>query len=417
MESINMTRLNENYKKMFSKILEKTCPSVASYLQLELLSDIKNLSNENFFQKFFPIDETDDKKYRLKINDIYYYFQVFINNKTKFEKIVALGYQRDGKILILNMLISRILEEIILMYGEDIKNNTYTINYPRDYENILNQAVQDFMYYIRLPFLNDLNYISSLPYESEQCIGSIVFVNEIGKKEENTIEFTDKISFNEKNYRIIRKILQIAGLDKYVVYDIRQAQIVGLVTKNCSLLASDNSFILEFRGHMHWIIYYKEVKVLEYVNGSYIIIESVSSYEEELKQFFNEDSERVYSALKLIENVSKQIHGTLVIISSNAIEEAKRLSSNNRGIMIKPINLTIHKDWIYAITSIDGALMIDENFNCYSIGTLLDGPSSEGDISRGARYNSALSYVKWRKERERVMAIIVSEDKMIKVII
>lgn len=55
--------------------------------------------------------------------------------------------------------------------------------------------------------------------------------------------------------------------------------------------------------------------------------------------YYNGDEMKVNHALQLIKSVSKQSHGTMVIISSNAKDEVDRLSKNNRAIKIEPINL------------------------------------------------------------------------------
>lgn len=61
------------------------------------------------------------------------------------------------------------------------------------------------------------------------------------------------------------------------------------------------------------------------------------------------------------------------------------------------------------MSSIDGAVICDIDGNCYAIGVILDGKaSSKGNISRGARFNSTISYVDSRSEK--VVGFIISED-------
>lgn len=401
---------------IFSKILNEICPSIEPFLHLEIsISSVTTSGNESVSAK----SSLEWHKEQV-IRNMEFSFQVLSDNQSEFEKIVCSGYQEDGRYIIFDMLIDRILDEIILLLDEDIQNTSIHINYPKDAIDLLNQSVMDFMYHIELPVLHGINYISSIPYEGIPCNGRIVFIKNIAQFD-NMIKFDQGILFQKKNYRIIRKILQIAGQSKYVVYDINQAQIIGLIAEEHPFLSQKNTFILEYKGHMNWVLSYNGLNVIQYINGTYRIdndTDILTNNTKNLILFYNNDTEKVDKALELLESATKQSHGTMVVISSNAEAEANRLSGNNRGIRINPINLAQNKEWIYSITSIDGALMLDEDLNCYSIGTLLDGPSFAGDISRGARFNSALSYVHWRETEmhENVLAIIVSEDKMVNTI-
>ena len=67
---------------------------------------------------------------------------------------------------------------------------------------------------------------------------------------------------------------------------------------------------------------------------------------------------------------------------------------------------------IRSITSIDGATLLDDSGVCHSIGVILDGTASDkGTSERGARYNSAIRYVEFKKRK--CVAIIISEDGMV----
>ena len=117
---------------------------------------------------------------------------------------------------------------------------------------------------------------------------------------------------------------------------------------------------------------------------------------------------RLNKLKKIIESATKQKHGTMVVFTENAKEEVERLAAS--GILISPTPL-LYKQ-IEAVTSIDGALICDEEGVCYAIGTILDGKASNiADASRGARYNSAIRYRDMRKEdNKKTFIVIVSED-------
>ena len=93
----------------------------------------------------------------------------------------------------------------------------------------------------------------------------------------------------------------------------------------------------------------------------------------------------------------------------DANTEVNRLEGS--GIDIDPIDISTGR-WVGEITSIDGAVICDTDGICYSIGMILDGTKSEKtDMSRGARYNSAIRYIeKQKKSEKRTFVVIVSED-------
>jgi DNA integrity scanning protein DisA with diadenylate cyclase activity len=67
------------------------------------------------------------------------------------------------------------------------------------------------------------------------------------------------------------------------------------------------------------------------------------------------------------------------------------------------------------ITSIDGAVLLDPEGYCYSIGVILDGKASgHGNGTRGARYNSAVRYVE--SSPYPCLVVVVSEDGMVDVL-
>jgi hypothetical protein len=65
-----------------------------------------------------------------------------------------------------------------------------------------------------------------------------------------------------------------------------------------------------------------------------------------------------------------------------------------------------------AMTNIDGAVLVSPDARCHAVGVILDGHATgTGDVSRGARFNSAVRYRKGAGDD--CLVIIVSEDGMI----
>jgi hypothetical protein len=108
---------------------------------------------------------------------------------------------------------------------------------------------------------------------------------------------------------------------------------------------------------------------------------------------------------KIVESSTKQRHGTILVISPNAGREADRLAKQSTPIEPKAL---ADAD-VRALTSIDGAVLVDHRAICHSIGVILDGLATDlGDPGRGARFNSALRYLE--SQRTECVVCIVSED-------
>jgi hypothetical protein len=102
-------------------------------------------------------------------------------------------------------------------------------------------------------------------------------------------------------------------------------------------------------------------------------------------------------------------HGTMLVISEHAAEEAVRLAS--QALTIEPTKLD--DNFVRQVTGIDGAVLVDPSGCCHAIGVILDGSATEaGDRSRGARYNSAVKYMASARDTPTVI-LLVSEDGMI----
>ena len=111
----------------------------------------------------------------------------------------------------------------------------------------------------------------------------------------------------------------------------------------------------------------------------------------------------------------RQKHGTTIIISDHAEEESIRLSRLNRAIKVSTeLN---NNEAINSVTAIDGVVLLDPFGKCFAIGAILDGEARKpGNSARGARYNSAVTYIDyWGKKGYKAIAVIISVDNSIDV--
>jgi DisA bacterial checkpoint controller nucleotide-binding len=98
----------------------------------------------------------------------------------------------------------------------------------------------------------------------------------------------------------------------------------------------------------------------------------------------------------------------MLVVHRNASEEAARLIPQAQQVLPQLLDSKL----LPAVTSIDGAVLVDPTGTCRAVGVILDGHASgKGDSSRGARFNSAVRY--HETQNGECLVIIVSEDGMI----
>lgn len=406
------------YKGIVSSLLERCCNGMEKAVQLQinifyhdgtrdLLTSSSNKKQKNTICNI---------SFETLIGEINIMLVVY-NKKIFNEKVANCSYdKKNHKFSMLALLFDNILLEIKRIILQDMSKENYTTtNYDKDDEILIFQTVNDFLWNNKLPDLMIIMNLSSLLYEGRQCKGSLVFIRQIATLKESILFFSKPILFNMNNQRFIRKLLEVT-IEKYnLVYDLESNNIVGILYET-DRLNSCNVFKLTFLGQQHWKLLYNQKNLVEYDMGHYYLIEQKDWYVYFEKDWINIKNKHLQISkkrcLELVKAVRQQTHGAIIILSDIAKEESTRLCSQNRGILIEKFNFLRDTNLIQRITSIDGAIMIDYNYMCYGIGIILDGPAVNGDISRGSRYNSALTYVKWNQSGNAI-AIVISEDGMV----
>lgn len=265
---------------------------------------------------------------------------------------------------------------------------------------------------------NDLfdscNEIAALKYEGAEGIGNMILAKKDHENIKYLLRLSDPIKFNE--HRKVRKFLELSANHFDIISDTEKIYGLG-TTKGQYNPANENLFYIKFLDHHKWELSHNRYPMLR-VNYS------EPSYPNERinKRKFASDLDRIFGGIQnefkedlwdVIITATEQKHGTMVVISENAAEEAERLNRQCFKIESKKIDSTMIKQ----ITNIDGAVLIDKYSICHAIGVILDGTATKkGDSSRGARYNSAIRYYEANKEKHALMIIVISEDGMIDII-
>lgn len=226
----------------------------------------------------------------------------------------------------------------------------------------------------------------------------------------------------------IRKMLETCSKtdDKgcyLLVNNTKPYPLFGIITEDSFKELNNNKldgryWLIEFMGNGDWTLSKGKDPVLIYQRGEFLI--SQSQKEADAEKLVDElqtitkgrvTKEKEGAFKRILERVMKQKHGALLIISNDAETEAEILCGKfKRGTLVNTVDFSEEGNLplLDGIAAVDGAVLVDFSGVCYGFGVILDGDAKvEGDVGRGARYNSALNYVAG-KDR---YAVVVSEDK------
>ncbi|GAA4348776.1 diadenylate cyclase [Hymenobacter saemangeumensis] len=256
------------------------------------------------------------------------------------------------------------------------------------------------------------NTISSLRYEGAEGVGKMLLARRGHPNIEEVFALTCPTQITD--YRAVRKLLAMVTADVHLLADGENVYALGRKVGQYDP-AREDLFVVNFVTHYAW----------EFMHGGHVLLRAHyglpslprthlnrSSFRRDLRRTFGlTDLPKVERLWDVVLEASRQKHGTLLVISTEALAEADRLKL--QCTLIEPVPLTPLITRL--VTSIDGAVLLDPDGYCYSIGVILDGKASGyGDGTRGARYNSAVRYVE--SSAYPVMAVVVSEDGLVDVL-
>lgn len=246
--------------------------------------------------------------------------------------------------------------------------------------------------------------ISGSMYEGTVAGGSMVIAN----REEPQFNF--EVAFSQPpevgDIRQARKLLETA-VDFDLVTD--GSRLYGLVRRN----RVRARLRVTFTGHRQWRL----------LRGSKVLLEVKydepglprQAYDAELlaetlkRTFPKLTAPQTANLSRLIDTVSRRRHGALLVITDLAAREAKRLRSQAMPIERKKLTPAL----LAGLAGIDGAVLINPQGYVFAMGAILDGPATpNGNTARGARFNSAIRYMEYLRDRSQAACFItvVSDD-------
>ena len=273
-----------------------------------------------------------------------------------------------------------------------------------DPEEILKNGVYD--------LFEACNVISSLRYEGAESVGHLV-ISQKGHPAINVKLAFDK-PVDPNDFRKVRKLLEMCDKDTWLLYAEREVYGLGVVPDGAYNPKLENLFVVRFVKHHSWELVHDKL-VLMQTTYNEPRLPQTSFERAELRKKLKQcipmitDTE-VDHLVGVAEMASKAKHGTMLVITPEAPTEAKRLAS--QSFPVKPFLLSDVQ--LPSVSSIDGAVLLDEKGICHGLGVILDGHSSMlGTSARGARFNSAIRYV---QEHPQAVALVVSEDGMLNIV-
>lgn len=255
------------------------------------------------------------------------------------------------------------------------------------------------------------NIISAARYEGASSLGDMLLSARKHTAVEAAIVFAHPIELHD--HRGIRKLLELATDGRHLLSD--GQTVYGVGTLNASYdPSSETVFRVRFTDHHKWELVHDSttLMVVEYGNPHVPSLPfNVPKFKRDLPRFFptirDKDIERLCT---IVLQACKQRHGTTVVIAADAQREAERL--RGQATLIEPTCLT--EDTVQMVTSIDGAILLDQQGVCYAIGVILDGMASpKGNPSRGGRYNSAVRYT---EANPGTLSVVVSADATVDIV-
>ena len=256
------------------------------------------------------------------------------------------------------------------------------------------------------------NTISSLRYEGAEGVGKMLLARRGHPNLEEVFALTCPTELTD--YRAVRKLLEMTTPDVHLLADGENVYALGRQVGHYDAERED-LFVVHFVTHYAWDLQHAG-HVLLHANYGVPGLPRTSlsrpGFRRDLKRTFGlTEPHKVERLWDVVLEASRQAHGTLLVITTEALAEADRLKL--QCTLIEPVPLTPLITRL--VTSIDGAVLLDPEGYCYSIGVILDGRASgRGNSARGARYNSALRYVE--SSDYPCIAIVVSEDGLVDVI-
>jgi hypothetical protein len=258
----------------------------------------------------------------------------------------------------------------------------------------------------------NLSTIAGLPYEGSEPRGRLLLCRR--DTADLVLPIALKVAVPLASHRQIRKLLEAVTDELSLVADGHEVVGLGRLTSTVEFKAG-RAFEVDFLGRSAWDLRV-DGRPAMHVRSGQASLPMPSRQTDAVRAafastFVSGDVVDLERAVKLVEAAIAQRHGTLLVFSSDAAAETRRLGGQAHPIA--PTELT--PALLAGLTAVDGAVLLAPDGTAHGFGAVLDGLAVPGgDPGRGSRFNSALRYVASRPD-DRLVVVIVSDDGMVTV--
>lgn len=407
LKNIFILKISKKSRKIFSARKNKK-------LEQDILKKMEELQFDDFHicHSAVVVNQLIDNNISSKMSHIIglYCGNLFLDNDFLFLPILVFdSKQYDYHSNFIDHAAKVFLKEIRHRYPDNKKSLMGQHFSDVDYEYLLRRAAKKYMMEIKFlinplgnptnDIYNAFSSISTMTYEGSDVKGRISLMSTGKALDECDVVFREPIFIAD--FRAVRKVLELCIDNNSLISD--GDMIYGMTSRKIK-----KSYSVFFRLHNQWEIH-QDSKILITVSMGLPVLYSDVLFENNIKANLSDRFEKYSDELvKIIKIACRSLKGALVVVSEEAKEECERLKG--QGFDIDSVNTD--PKIIKSFFNVDGAVFFSPDGKCHGFGMILDGVASEGGLSsRGARYNSALRYIKSRNKK--VLTVVVSEDKII----
>jgi hypothetical protein len=253
--------------------------------------------------------------------------------------------------------------------------------------------------------------VASTAYEGRAGSGTVILAADGHPHVDVAIRLRSPVSVRERLQ--FRKLLEITDHQLGLLIDGTTIFGLGAISEQYDG-STEDLFRFTVVEQGVWTMSHHDDALLRVANGHPQLPRprmSRSLFEEGMRRVFSSvDDDDVHAIWRLAQTAVGEGKGTLLVVTTAAAEEAKRLAPQALAINPQPIGSRM----LRSLTRIDGAVLLTPDGTCHAVGVILDGlATGEGDPGRGARYNSAVRYT--AASTAPCLTVIVSDDGMIDV--
>lgn len=265
---------------------------------------------------------------------------------------------------------------------------------------------------VNLSLFNILSSLSYMTYERISTEGVIYFTDS-----KDNVDFQFEFqnpeeygNFEIRNIKLIRKLLELTDQKKGIGIISDTNGIFGIG----SIKEGADYYSVVYEEDHKWSIYEKEDELLTLKNNSVQLVNSLLTKRDFMNyigKIFPEkaDSEELSNIYSILKSLIKQHKGTILAVMKDAEKHIGKY--RDLSMIINPVQLDEKN--VEKLSSIDGAIITDENGICYGFGAVLDGlDTGTGNRARGSRYNSSERFYNQYKNEDGtgIMVFILSDD-------